>query len=67
LNQPVRPAIQAWTVVPIVPEKLTPMRRVEERRLDYRNINDPTAPIEEGPTREQWAHRETAGDSTPKA
>ena len=62
LNQPVRPAIQAWTVVPIVPEKLEPMRRVEERRLDYRNINDPSAPPEEGPTREQWARRELAGD-----
>lgn len=41
LQQPVRPAIQIWTVVPIVPSKLTPFTRVTERSLSYRNINDP--------------------------
>jgi hypothetical protein len=62
LNQPVRPAVQAWTVIPIVPEKLEPLRRVKERRLDYRNINEPQAPGEQGPTREEWARRTFAGD-----
>ncbi len=62
LNQPVRPAIQAWTVVPIIPEKMTPInRRVEERRLDYRDINNPRNPVEQGSTRDQWTRRETAG------
>jgi hypothetical protein len=60
LNQPVRPAVQAWTVVPIIPEKLEPFRRVEERRLDYQNINNPRAPGEQGPSREHWARRKFA-------
>ena len=29
LQQPVRPAIQAWTTVPIIPEKMEPFTRVE--------------------------------------
>lgn len=49
LNQPVRPAIQAWTAVPIVPEKLEPFRRVEERRLAYRDLNSSGEP-EYGPS-----------------
>jgi len=62
LSQPVRPAIQAWTAIPIVPEHMDPLRRVQERRLDYRDINNPTAPPESGPTgeglsREQFADR----------
>src|SRR5689334_21316739 len=31
LNQPVRPAVQAWTLVPIIPEKLDEFKRVQSR------------------------------------
>ena len=41
LNQPVRPAIQAWTAIPIIPEGLEEFQRVRSRQLDYRSINDP--------------------------
>jgi hypothetical protein len=56
LQQPVRPAIQAWTAVPIVPEKLEPFRRVQERRLAYRDLNS-GGEAEEGPVREGIAKR----------
>lgn len=56
LQQPVRPAIQAWTAVPIVPEKLEPFRRVQERRLAYRDLNS-GAEAEQGPVREGVAKR----------
>ena len=49
LNQPVRPAIQAWTVVPILPEKLHEFRRVQTRQLDYKSITEPRTPMEQGP------------------
>jgi hypothetical protein len=48
LNQPVRPAVQAWTAVPILPEKLEEFKRVRTRQLEYKSINDPTVG-EEGP------------------
>ncbi|MGN6105856.1 MAG: Pvc16 family protein [Kofleriaceae bacterium] len=41
LNQPVRPAVQAWTTVPILPEKLEEFRRVQTRELVYKSIPDP--------------------------
>jgi len=41
LNQPVRPAVQAWTAIPILPERLEEFKRVQERKLQYRSINDP--------------------------
>ncbi len=41
LSQPVRPAIQAWTSIPIIPENMTPFTRVEERQIAFRNLNDP--------------------------
>src|SRR5215475_5153794 len=41
LNQPVRPAVQAWTAVPILPEKLHEFQRVQSRRLEYKSITDP--------------------------
>ena len=41
LNQPIRPSIQAWTVVPILPERLREFKRVETRQLEYKSINDP--------------------------
>ena len=40
LNQPVRPAVQAWTAVPILPEKLEDFKRVQTRQLEYRSITD---------------------------
>ena len=40
LNQPVRPAIQAWTAVPILPERLEEFQRVQTRRLEYKSITD---------------------------
>ena len=41
LNQPVRPAVQAWTAVPIIPERLDEFRRVQSRQLEYKSITDP--------------------------
>jgi hypothetical protein len=41
LNQPVRPAIQAWTAVPILPERLEEFRRVQTRQLEYQDLNHP--------------------------
>jgi hypothetical protein len=35
LNQPVRPAIQAWTAIPILPERLEELKRVQSRQLEY--------------------------------
>src|SRR5262249_40903353 len=41
LNQPVRPAIQAWTAIPILPQKLEEFNRVQTRHLEYKCIADP--------------------------
>ena len=49
LNQPVRPAVQAWTAIPILPEKLEEFRRVQERKLEYKSITDPRI-SEQGPS-----------------
>jgi hypothetical protein len=51
LNQPIRPAVQAWTTVPIVSEKLHPFRRVEERILGYRDVHSRSGEAEVGPVR----------------
>lgn len=48
LSQPVRPAVQAWTAIPIVPEKMEPFTRVTERKIGYRDVNNPRS-LEEGP------------------
>lgn len=48
LNQPVRPAVQAWSAVPILPEKLEAFSRVRSRNLVYKNIHDPKV-NEQGP------------------
>jgi hypothetical protein len=56
LSQPVRPAIQAWTVVPIIPEKMAEMTRVQSRTLEYRNIHDPRV-REQGPSPNPFARR----------
>jgi len=58
LNQPIRPAIQAWTAVPIVPEEMEPFRRVQERQLGYRDLNAPEGSIEQGPTSEDLVRRQ---------
>jgi hypothetical protein len=49
LNQPVRPAVQAWTAVPILPEKLEEFKRVQSRQLEYKSIVDPKV-SEQGPS-----------------
>lgn len=48
LNQPVRPAVQAWTAIPILPEKLEEFKRVQTRQLEYKSIIDPNVQ-EQGP------------------
>jgi hypothetical protein len=48
LQQPVRPAIQAWTAIPILPEKLEEFKRVQTRQLEYKSITDPKV-VEIGP------------------
>ncbi len=65
LGQPVRPAIQAWTAIPIVPEIIEPFTRVEERELAYRNINDPEQPSEIGPERGGLLSRADLDDGGP--
>ena len=56
LNQPVRPAVQAWTIVPILPEKMSEFTRVQTRQLEYRNIHDPKV-REQGPSPNPFARR----------
>lgn len=51
MAQPVRPAVQAWTAIPIIPEAMEPFTRVQKRVVSYRNLNDPTRSNEEGPDR----------------
>ncbi len=63
LNQPIRPALQAWTAVPIIPERMEEFRRVEARQLGFRDINQPgNGPIENVPTQEDLARRQLARD-----
>jgi hypothetical protein len=56
LNQPVRPAIQAWTTVPILPERMEEFTRVQTRSLEYRNIHDPRV-REQGPSPNPFARK----------
>jgi hypothetical protein len=60
LQQPVRPAVQAWTAVPIVPEAMEKFTRVEQRQLAYRNLNDPARATETGPSRDLLTRRDLA-------
>ena len=53
LNQPVRPAVQAWTAIPILPEKLEEFKRVQTRQLEYKSITDPRV-AETGPNGGQF-------------
>lgn len=58
LSQPVRPAVQAWTVIPIVPSRLTEFKRVTQPpQLNYRDLNEPTA-TEAGPGGRQLLNRQ---------
>jgi len=41
--------VQAWTAVPILPEKLEEFKRVQTRQLEYKSITDPMV-AEEGPS-----------------
>jgi hypothetical protein len=41
LNQPIRPALNAWTVVPIMSDVQTPFKRVEERVIGYERLGIP--------------------------
>jgi hypothetical protein len=65
LNQPVRPAIQAWTAVPIIPEKLEEFTRVRSRQLGYRSIDDPNLQ-EQGPNGEPAAPAATGSGGKKK-
>lgn len=40
LNQPIRPAINMWTIVPILSDRETPFKRVEERVIGYEKLGD---------------------------
>jgi hypothetical protein len=51
LQQPVRPAIQVWSTVPIIPQQLTPFKRVETREISFRDLNNPGSEPEKGPDR----------------
>jgi hypothetical protein len=44
LNQPVRPALQIWTVVPIMSDVEYPFKRVEERVIGYKKLGDRGGP-----------------------
>lgn len=53
LSQPVRPAVQAWTSIPIIPEKSEPFTRVTRPpQLRFRDINEPAQESESGPERQ---------------
>jgi len=56
LNQPVRPAVQVWTTIPIIPERLEDFKRVQSRSLEYRSITDPRV-REEGPSPNPFVRR----------
>ena len=51
LQQPVRPAIQVWSKVPIIPETLHTFKRVETREINVRDLNNPKGAAEKGPDR----------------
>lgn len=53
LSQPVRPAVQAWTSIPIIPEQMEPFTRVQKRQLSYRDLNNPLQQPEVGPQRSE--------------
>ena len=58
LSQPVRPAVQIWTAVPIIPDNKRRFTRVSERDLNFRDINAPPGTTEDGPVREVYSRRD---------
>jgi hypothetical protein len=65
LNQPVRPAVQAWTAVPILPERMEEFKRVQTRQLEYKSITDPRV-SEQGPTPNPFSKRLDLGGDKKK-
>jgi hypothetical protein len=59
LSQPVRPAVQAWTQIPIIPEKMKPLTRVSSRELNFRDLNNPTT-SEKGPNPDMFSRSDLA-------
>lgn len=51
LSQPVRPAIQMWTTIPIIPERMESFTRVRQRQFGFRDLNNPLQQPEKGPER----------------
>ncbi|WP_428269703.1 Pvc16 family protein [Haliangium sp.] len=51
LSQPVRPAVQTWTTIPLIPEKMEPFTRVQSRKIAFRDLNEPRQEPESGPER----------------
>lgn len=49
LNQPIRPAINMWSVVPIISDVETPFKRVAERVIGYERLGDRSGDKETGP------------------
>jgi hypothetical protein len=58
--------VQAWTAIPILPEKLEEFRRVQTRQLEYKSITDPRI-SETGPSGSPFfpARRIDLGGGTP--
>lgn len=59
LSQPVRPAVQAWTSIPIIPEKMEPFTRVKRRELNFRDLNNPGS-VEKGPNPDMFSRSDLA-------
>ncbi len=57
IQQPMRPALHVFTVVPIIPQVVTPLTRVEKRQLVYRDLNNPQT-TESGPDRMPFTRRD---------
>ncbi len=50
LNQPIRPSVQVYTHVPIIPETMSGFERVRERIIDFRNGQAPNGGLERFPS-----------------
>lgn len=58
LSQPVRPAVQVFTAIPIIPESMTEFTRVTSPpELNYRDLNEPEG-TERGPGGRQLLNKE---------
>ncbi|ACY16157.1 Pvc16 family protein [Haliangium ochraceum] len=63
LSQPVRPAIQTWTTIPLIPEKLLPFTRVTNRKLAFRDLNEPRQEDEQRAPEAEQHERMGGGES----